>query len=303
MSIDIASLRQQLPWSISGRPALAAHRRTLALVWRDGDDGRLWMAHGMNDQLSNAEATEIPFEYRDAPTDPAMATQDDGAVVVAWAEPQSETIQVLSLARSTEFRFHALVNVEPAHPPALCYGGWKLLVGWTDRHGRVWLASMSRNRWAEPILIDEAIATGPPALAANANQVWVAWTGRDGSLMVASNRVGRSFESRVRHDAHPTGPPALAMHRSAPAAAWIEDDVLRVVESANDFALTSEPEVPCVASSGPALASNGRDLFVAWTSAEEPGAITMTQPTRTRPDLQSEFVFHGNTVRYDPSLP
>jgi hypothetical protein len=93
------------------------------------------------------------------------------------------------------------------------------------------------------------------------------------------------------------------MHRSAPTAAWIDDDVLRVVESANDFTLAPEPGVPCVASSGPAIASNGRDLFVAWMSAEEPGAITMTQPRRIRPDLQSEFVFHGDTVRYDLSLP
>jgi len=303
MSIDIASLRRQFPWSSSGRPALAAHRRTLALVWRDGDDGRLRMVHDTNDQLSTAEVIEIPLNYQESPTDPAVATQDDGAVVVAWAEPRSETIQVLSVARSTEIRAQALVNAESADSPALCFSGPKLLVGWTDRRGRVRLTSTSGDRWAEPTLINEAVAVGPPALAANADQVWVAWTGRDGSLVVASSRDGRSFESRVRHDAHPTGPPALAMHRSAPAAAWIEDEVLQVVESANDFTRAVEPGVPCVASSDPALASNGRDLFIAWTSAEEPGAITMTQPTRTRPDLQSEFVFHGDTVRYDPSLP
>jgi hypothetical protein len=261
------------------------------------------MVHGTNDELSTAEAIEIPYEYQEPPTDPAVAIQDDGAVVVAWAEPRSETIQVLWLGRSTESRAHALVNVKPAHPPALCYSGRKLLAGWTDGHGRVWLASTSPDGWVEPTLIDETFAAGPPALAANAEQVWVAWTGRDGSLVVASGRDGRSFEGHIRHDGHPTGAPALAMHRSAPAAAWIEDDALRVVESANDFARAPEPGVPCVTSSGPAIASNGRDLFVAWTSAEEPGEITITQPRRIRPDLQSEFVFHGNTVRYDPSLP
>ena len=303
MSIDSASLRQRLPWTSRGRPALAADRRTLALVWRDRDDGRLRMVHDTNDQLSTATVIEIPLNYQESPTDPAVAAKDEGPIVVAWAEPRSETIQVLSVARSTEIHAQVLANAESAYPPALCYLGRKLLIGWTDRLGRVWSASTSRDGWAEPSLIDEAVAVGPPALAANADRVWVAWTGRDGSLVVASSRDGRSFDSHVRHDAHSSGPPALAMHGSAPAAAWIKDDVLQVVESVDDSSRAVEPGVPCVASGGPALASNGRDLFITWTSAEEPGAITMTQPTRTRPDLQSRFVFHGDTVRYDPSLP
>jgi hypothetical protein len=260
------------------------------------------MVHGKYNHLSAAEVMEIPFEYREAPTDPAVAAQDDGLIVIAWAEPRSKTIQVLSPARMSEFGARSLVNVEPAHPPALCYSGRKLLVAWTDGRGRIWLASESRGGWAEPTLIRKTAAAGPPSIAADADQVWIAWTGRDGSLVIASNRDGWSFESRVSLDAHPAGPPALAMHRDAPAAAWIEDGMLRIIESTND-SLKPEPGVPCVASSGPAVASNGRNVFVAWKSAEGPGAIMLTQPRRIRPGLKSEFTFHGDTVRYDPSLP
>ena len=156
--------------------------------------------------------------------------------------------------------------------PAMAYFNGKIYIAWTGTNGDLNVESSSNGRtFGNKVTLPETSNAGP-ALASFDGRLDIAWTGTDGRLNDESSSDGKSFGRKVTLPETSNAGPALASFGGRLDIAWtgtdssiIEGGDLNVESSSNGKTFDSKVTLPERSFVGPALASFGGRLDIAWT--------------------------------------
>jgi hypothetical protein len=160
---------------------------------------------------------------------PALAADDDGRLLLAWAGTDSPSrINVMSSADGIAWSGKAAMHETTGNAPAVAVDRGRVFVAWTgdDRKHSVNLVSTADEKfraWDEKIVFSESSLAGP-ALAVGGGRLYLAWTGLDRRMNVMSWDGGATWSDKVTLSETSAGRPSLVVQNDTLYVLWSGTD-------------------------------------------------------------------------------